>query len=224
MAPAGVPHHVVQRGSYRQQTFFSDADYQTYLGFLARSTLRRGVRILGYCLLPNHVHLIVIPDFAESLSRAIGESHGAYSRWLNHRLRRQGHLWQRRFFAAPMDRPHLIEALRYVDLNPVRARMVERAEQYRWSSAVAHLQGFDRGGLLDMRLWPELTATTDWALMLRAHDHAGRQAERIREATLHGKALGSEDFQRRLEQICPGSGPSANGRRPQSQSAATAGQ
>jgi len=219
VAPAGVPHHVVQRGSYRQQTFFTDADCQSYLRFLARATARRGVRILGFCLMPNHVHLVVIPDFADSLSRGIGEAHGAYSRWLNHRLGRAGHLWHRRFFAAPMDRPHLVEALRYVEVNPVRARLVGRAEEHRWSSARAHLDGVDSLGMLDMRLWPELTSAMDWAAMLRAHNQAARMAERIREATLHGKALGTQQFREDFARIRPGAQPKPRGQ-PRRRSAA----
>ena len=95
--------------------------------------------------MPNHVHLILVPDRAEALGRALGETHRRYSSVVNARLRVTGHLFQSRFGSAVMDEEHLMAAARYVALNPVRARLVARAEDWRWSSVKAHLEGRDDG-------------------------------------------------------------------------------
>jgi putative transposase len=141
----GLPHHVTQRGNRRERIFFSDDDYALYRDLLASQCRKQGVACWAYCLMPNHVHLILIPDREESLGRALGETHRRYSTAINARLRVSGHLFQARFGSATMDEEHLMAAARYVALNPVRARLVERAEDWRWSSVGAHLAGHDDG-------------------------------------------------------------------------------
>ena len=101
------------------------------------------VAIWAYCLMPKHVHLIVVPQSAESLRRAIGEAHRRYTRWINFREGWRGHQWQGRFASFVMDEDHLLTAARYVELNPVRAGLVQAPSRYRWSSAAAHLRGHD---------------------------------------------------------------------------------
>ncbi len=139
----GLPHHVTQRGNRRERVFFSDDDYALYRGLLAGQCRKQGVACWAYCLMPNHVHLVLVPDRKESLGRALGETHRRYSTAINARLGVTGHLFQARFGSAAMDEEHLMAAARYVALNPVRARLVERAEDWRWSSAGAHLLGRD---------------------------------------------------------------------------------
>ena len=141
----GLPHHVTQRGNRRERVFFSDDDYALYRELLASQCRKQGVACWAYCLMPNHVHLILVPDRDESLARALGETHRRYSTAINARLGVTGHLFQARFGSAAMDEEHLIAAARYVALNPVRARLVERAEDWRWSSVGAHLSGRDDG-------------------------------------------------------------------------------
>ena len=152
----GAPHHLTQRGNNRQKVFPSRQDYQVYLALLAERARQHACRILGYCLIPDHVHLVVIPDRSDALARALGRAHNAYSRHLNARLACSGHLWQNQFYSAPLSRHHLIEALRYVDLNPVRAKLSGTAAGYRWSSAAAHLAGCDSSGLLDLAEWSKI--------------------------------------------------------------------
>ena len=118
-----LPHHVTQRGNRRMKTFFCDEDYLEYLRLLAHWCSRHGNRIWAYCLMPNHVHLIVVPRTADGLRRGIGEAHRRYSRRINFRQGWRGHLWQARFASFVMDEPHLIAAARYVERNPVRARL-----------------------------------------------------------------------------------------------------
>ena len=139
----GLPHHVTQRGNRRERVFFSDDDYALYRDLLADQCRKQGLACWAYCLMPNHVHLILVPDREQALGRALGETHRRYSTAINARLRVTGHLFQARFGSAAMDEGHLIAAARYVALNPVRARLVERAEDWRWSSVGAHLAGRD---------------------------------------------------------------------------------
>ena len=121
----GMPHHVTQRGNRRQQTFSGEEDYQHYLELMAQFCRAEQVAIWAYCLMPDHVHLIVVPQSAESLRRAIGEAHRWYTRWINFREGWRGHLWQGRFASFVMDEDHLLTAARYVELNPVRAGLVQ---------------------------------------------------------------------------------------------------
>ena len=141
----GLPHHVTQRGNRRETVFFSDADYELYRDLLAMQCSKHEVAVWSYCLMPNHVHLILVPARAESLGRALGETHRRYSAAINARLRVTGHLFQSRYGSAMMDEDHLMVAARYVALNPVRARLVQQAQDWRWSSVGAHLVGRDDG-------------------------------------------------------------------------------
>ena len=118
---AGIPHHVTQRGNRRQTVFFGDDDYRAYAGLLAQSCTDFGVAVWGYCLMPNHVHLILVPSDEAALRLALGEAHQRYTRRVNVREGWRGHLWQGRFASVPMDEPHLLACARYVELNPVRA-------------------------------------------------------------------------------------------------------
>ena len=99
----GMPHHVTQRGNRRQPTFFDDEDYAAYLELMADGCREEGVAIWAYCLMPNHVHLIGVPETEQSLRRAIGEAHRRYTRRINFRERWRGYLWQGRFASFVMD-------------------------------------------------------------------------------------------------------------------------
>jgi len=124
----GFPHHVTQRGNRRERTFFEEGDYALYLDLLADAAARAGVEIWSYCLMPNHVHIVAVPRDEDGLRRCFRYVHRHYTGYINARLRVTGHLWQGRFSSVAMDEPHLVSAFRYVALNPVRARLVERAE------------------------------------------------------------------------------------------------
>jgi putative transposase len=151
----GFPHHITQRGNRRQQTFFCDEDYQAYLDLMGEWCGTHGVEIRAYCLMPNHVHLIAVPRSADGLRRALGEVHRRYTRMVNFREGWRGHLWQGRFASYVLDERYLLTAARYIELNPVRAGLVEAPTRYRWSSAAAHARGRDDevvtvGPLLDL--------------------------------------------------------------------------
>ena len=141
----GIPYHVTQRGNRRQPTFFEEGDYAIYRDLLGEAATKAGTAIWCYCLMPNHVHIIAVPADENGLARTFADAHRRYTGFVNARARWTGHLWQGRFGAVAMDEAHLAHAARYVSLNPVRARLVERPEDWRWSSVRAHLAGKDDG-------------------------------------------------------------------------------
>ena len=134
---ADVPHHVTQRGNARQVILGDDADRSAYLELLRQYCELYSLSLLGYCLIPNHVHLIVIPRTSEALWQTLKQTHGRYAWYWNARWSSTGHVWQGRFYSCPLDDSHLWAALRYVEVNPVRAGMVSAAQQWPWSSAPA---------------------------------------------------------------------------------------
>jgi len=191
----GVAHHVTQRGNRRQRVFFSDADYAFYRALLAEGCRKAGVAVWGYCLMPNHVHLILTPSSRDGLRAALGETHRRYTRAVNLREGWRGYLWQGRFASVAMDDDHLLAAARYVELNPVRARLAERPQDWPWSSARAHLTGRD-DALVSVE--PMLSRVPDWPALLgrglAEDEHAALQrGERT------GRPLGSEAFVAALE-------------------------
>ena len=191
----GVPHHITQRGNRRQQTFFNDEDYLAYLELMAHWCCQCHVAIWAYCLMPNHVHLIAVPESEAALRQAIGEAHRRYTRRVNFRERWRGHLWQGRFASFVMDEPYLLAAARYVELNPVRARLAVAAGQFRWSSAAAHLAGQDDRLV---KVAPLLKLVHDW----RAFLASGLTAEKMQLLRQHertGRPLGAEAFMERME-------------------------
>jgi putative transposase len=117
---AGVPHHVTQRGNRRQPTFFGEGDYALYRDLLATWCRAHGVVVWAWCLMPNHVHLVLVPAASDGLRKALGEAHRRYTRTVNRRQGWTGHLWQGRFASCALDPPHLLAAVRYVELNPAR--------------------------------------------------------------------------------------------------------
>jgi putative transposase len=116
----GLPHHVTQRGNGRQRTFFEDGDYALYLDLFAAAAEQAHCEVWAYCLMPNHVHAIVVPSDEDGLRRTFGDLHRRYTAYVHARARKTGHLWQGRFGSVAMDEAHLYHALRYVSLNPVR--------------------------------------------------------------------------------------------------------
>ena len=141
----GLPHHITQRGNGGQRVFFSDVDYQLYLTLLAENCRTAKVSCWAYCLMPNHIHAILVPSDEQGLRIALAATHRAYAGILNSRRKRTGHFWQGRFGAAVMDEDHLTAAFRYVLLNPVKAKLVDSPDKWPWSSAKAYLKGKSDG-------------------------------------------------------------------------------
>ena len=191
----GFPHHITQRGNRRQQTFFHDEDYQVYIGLMAEWCSRFNVEVWAYCLMPNHMHLIAAPQSEDGLRRAISEVHRRYTRQINFREGWRGHLWQGPFSSFPMDESYLLAAARYVELNPVRAKLVDRPEAYKWSSAIAHLEGRDNQLV---KISPLLNLVGNWReFLLQAAPQYQMEALRLHAWT--GRPLGGEGFVAKLE-------------------------
>ena len=179
----GIPHHVTQRGNRRQKTFFRSSDYDAYLPFLREWARRSGIKVWAYCLMPNHVHLILVPEREESLARGLGEAHRRFSRMVNARMGWTGYLWQGRFASFPLDEVHLWTAVRYVLLNPVRAGLVASAADWPYSSARAHIArksdgvvdiaGLDQPGVR-WREFLKCCPTEPELALLRRHCRTGR--------------------------------------------------
>lgn len=195
MVVPGIPHHVTQRGNRRQRTFFQESDYQAYLALMAEWCTRHDVEVWGYCLMPNHIHLIAVPHEEVSLRQAIGEAHRRYSRHVNFREGWRGHLWQGRFASFPMDERYLLAAIRYVELNPVRANLVRNAEDYPWSSARAHISGADD---VLVKTTPLLDLVGDWRRFI-ATDGTSGEMEKLRKHERTGRPLGDDHFIDRME-------------------------
>ena len=193
----GHPHHVTQRGNRRQQTFFCDDDYRAYKTLLAEWCARAGVEVWAYCLMPNHVHLIVKPLAAEALGAAIGEAHRRYTRRINSTHDWCGHLWQGRFASVVLDGPHLLAAVRYVERNPVRAGLCAQAGEYAWSSAAAHVRGQDDDLI---KVAPLQGLVPDWRAYL-AEDASEAQIAELRRHERTGRPLGSSGFVAALESM-----------------------
>ena len=191
------PHHVTQRGNGRARTFFSDADYALYRDLLGQHCRAADVEIWAWCLMPNHVHLILVPSDPDGLRRALAAVHRRYAGIIHARRQRTGHFWQGRFGAAVMDEEHLAAALRYVSLNPVRARLVERAQDWRWSSTRAHLTGKDDGVTTRGPIKERFPEFAD----LLASAHEADMFMRLRTAETIGRPLGDDRFLGRIERL-----------------------
>ena len=195
----GCAHHITQRGNNRQDVFFVDADRRVYLELLAEQAERFGLRLDGYCLMTNHVHLIATPQREESLAKAVGRTHFRYTQYVNRLHARSGHLWQNRFYSCALGDEHFWTAMAYVERNPVRAKLVRQAWRYAWSSAAAHTGGADAPGLLDLAAWAgRLPPGLDWrdALTTSQDDTT---VEQVCLWTSRGRPLGSDSWISKLE-------------------------
>jgi putative transposase len=188
----GLPHHVIQRGNRQQAIFHGDEDRRFYLRLIKEALQRHGTRCLAWCLMDNHVHLILAPSSADGLRAPLASVHTAYSQRLNRRLGMSGHLFQGRFASYPMDDAHLMMAVRYVENNPVKAGMVAAAEDWPWSSARAHL-GQVQDGLTDVAAIGAHVG--NWASYLRDGLEAADRDEAIEAALRTGHPLGGSAWE-----------------------------
>ena len=192
------PCHITQRGNNRQDVFLDDEDRKAYLTFFKALAQKYRVHILGYCLMTNHVHLIVVPDKAAALAKAIGGTHFRYTQYFNRKCNRSGHLWQNRFYSVVLEDNHLITAMRYIERNPVRTKEVRKAEDYPWSSPKVHINGTDPEALVDMDLWKQLIDSSNWRQVLRSPEEEA-EFEGLRKHTMTGRPYGAEGFLKKLE-------------------------
>ena len=197
----GFPHHVTQRGNRRQETFFGRSDYEAYLELLFAWAERCGVRVWGYCLMPNHVHLVLVPSTASSLARAVGEVHRRYTRRINFREGWRGYLWRGRFGSCVMDETHLLRAMAYVERNPVKAGLIERAEDWPWSSAACHA-GVEASPFVERQWLTDRIGgwACSWGEYLAQNDSV-ETARLLRSRESTGRPLGDEAFLKTVGQL-----------------------
>jgi len=180
-----VPYHITQRGNGCRTVFYNDADRLTYLRLLARYAEEHRMNIQAYCLMSNHVHLIAVPQRPDSLRRALERAHAAFARYRNLADDSCGHVWQARCFSCPLDRAHLWRAIAYEERNPVRAGVVDTAEEYRWSSARAHLGRDHADGFLDLGEWQARGGAPAWREALRGGIDEAAFQQQLRDASIH---------------------------------------
>ncbi|MCP4205169.1 MAG: transposase [bacterium] len=192
----GLPYHVTHRGNRCQDVFFDPQDRQIYKDWLALYSRRYGLEIWAYCLMTNHIHLIVVNRKNDSLARTVGCTHGRFAQRQNRLNGWSGHLWANRFFSTPLDEAHLWAAARYVEMNPVRAGISAEPAAYKWSSARAHISGRHDALLSPARPFPG--EVPDWSQWLTGNLDVER-VETIRKNTATGRPSGSASFTSELE-------------------------
>ena len=156
------------------------------------------VAVLGYCLMSNHVHVVAIPRRPEALAEAFHRVHGRYASYWNVAHSGSGHVGQGRFYSCPMEAGHLWAALRYTELNPVRAGLVAEAAAWPWSTAAAHCGTGAPDECLDLARWRKQWSESTWRTFLQQGETESELLA-IRRATQSGRPLGSADFIRELE-------------------------
>lgn len=132
---AGVANHVIQRGNNKEAVFFEDEDYQTYLHYLYEAAQSSGVKIHAYVLMTNHIHILATADTSQGISLMMQKTGRFYVPYINFKYQRSGTLWEGRFKSSLVDNDfYVLACMRYIEMNPVRARMVETPQDYKWSS------------------------------------------------------------------------------------------
>ena len=194
---SGIPHHIVQRGNRRQQVFFYDDDRLTYLDYLRIYAKPAGIHLWAYCLMDNHVHIIAVPDEEDSFARGFAEAHRRYTRMVNFREGWRGYLWEGRFKSFPLSESHLYAAMRYVERNPIRAKMVKNAWDYPWSSAKAHIYK-QKDPLLDDNF--VVSGIKDWKEFLSEPDDPAC-ADLFKVHANSGRPLGDGEFISQIERL-----------------------
>lgn len=193
----GYPHHITQRGNNKEKVFFDEEDRQFYLEVLRRYGNKHGIKILAYCLMENHVHILGIPEKALSLAKGIGGTNLIYTQYMHRKYKRSGRVWQNRFFSSVVEEePYLWAVINYIEENPVRANIVKRAEEYQWSSARAHVEGINDKMLSKESYFSDKERIEYGKILGQQNENMNTM---IRKATATGRPLGGELFLRKLE-------------------------
>jgi putative transposase len=195
----GEPHHITQRGNARQDVFLTDPIRRAYLQLLAEHAAASRLRILAYCLMTNHVHLVATPETENAMANTFRHAHGRFSQYWNTERHRTGHLWQNRFYSCPLEDAIAGKVIAYVEMNPVRAGMVRRAQDFEWSSAAAHTGLIAAERILDQEWWQPRWSPVEWGAILAEKGVSEDELREIRRATYTGRPFGSKHFTAELE-------------------------
>ena len=196
-----MPHHITQRGNRREDVFFDEDDRTTYLCYLKDYCEKHNVEIIAYCLMTNHIHIVAVPETEDGLKEVFRTCHMRHAQKINKKKGWKGHLWQGRFFSSVLDRDYFWECIRYVENNPVRAKMVKKAEEYKWSSARHYCKIVNDEVITKKSEWNEKrNSINNWSKWLREKEDIDK-IDKLRRNTLKGLPCGSNDFIKRLERI-----------------------
>ena len=200
----GIPQHVTQRGNNRQECFFDDKDRERYLTIICDAAYRRECRVHAYVLMTNHVHLLVTPAIPDGVSRLMQDVGREYVRYFNRRYRRSGTLWEGRHKSSLVDSDaYCLICYRYIELNPVRAHMVDLPQDYRWSShaanAYGHLDGLVNPHLQWMALGDSHRARFMAFRKLSSETLRDSDLDFIRRSNRKGIVLGRSEFKKTVE-------------------------
>jgi len=194
-----LPHHITQRGNYKQVIFRDNSDFKIYLSWMEKYSKKYQLSILVYCLMPNHVHFIAIPHNEDSLAKTFNTTHMRYSQYFNKRMNVTGHLWQGRFYSCVLDESHLLTAAKYVERNPVRAGLVKKPWEWPWSSALAHIDSTTKSLISLKDLFEVIDIShSSWQKYLDSED-SNEMVKNIKQSTLSGRPCGSVSFIQELE-------------------------
>jgi len=202
----GHPQHVIQRGNNRQPIFGADADYRFYLEKLQAACEKHHCDLHAYVLMTNHVHLLITPHDEEGLGKVMQMVGRYYVQYYNYLYQRTGTLWEGRYKASLIDSTHyLLRCMRYIELNPVRAKMVEHPRDYPWSSYGANAQGETNPLITPHLLYRQLDKNPKhrhkaYRQLFRSHLDA-KTVEDIREATNKAWVLGDNRFRMKMERM-----------------------
>ena len=191
-----APHHITQRGDGRQHIFDTDDDRRLFLRLLGKYATRYELEIWGYCLMPDHFHLIAVPRSTGSIAKALRQLQGDYARYINLRRDNTGHLWQARYASTVLDGAYTWRALAYIERNPVRAEITEQAELFPWSSAPFHYGIQSPPSWLNVTAWRSQWKPAQWRRLLRESRDEPIFAGQFHAATSTGRPMGDPAPQR----------------------------
>jgi len=194
------PHHITQSGNYQQDIFLDNTDREEYLSWLNEYSHKYKFSILAYCLMSNHVHFIGIPAREDSLARTFNSAHMRYSQYYNKKISARGHLWQGRFFSCVLEKGYLKAAARYIERNPVRALLVNKAWDWQWSSAINHIRNDEGPVLLQMGNLLNYVdmMPLEWESFIDIRDDR-EFLDEMKKHTLSGRPFGGPGFVEKLE-------------------------
>ena len=201
---ANVPYHIIHRGNNKQTIFFSDDDCLSLLGIIREAKGKYRCKLYAYCMMSNHIHLLIEPLIREHLALFLKLIAQKYAQHVNYFYKRTGTLWEGRFKSSPVSMDnYLLACCRYIEMNPVRAGLVSSPEEYRWSSYRGKT-GIVKDELLDLDLWYESLGSAEEERQKRysqwfRESIPTREWDLIRKATNKGGAFGDDNFKARIE-------------------------